>query len=149
MLDSVDKFEKGLDDIFSLEEVGLVGFAGSKCIRNVEWWSTPPLYGKVKHWEGDLTFNKVNLFEEVIVVDGLGFVIPNRIKSIFNFDESFKWFHSYDLDVCLTLHFLGYKIGVFEFYMQHYPSGRFYGENWQESCEVFYNKWSNKLPITI
>lgn len=87
-------------------------------------------------------------FRQVIVVDGLGFLVSKKVWREYPFDEErLTGFHCYDIDFCLTIaqHYKNYVYTAAEIY--HYSNGNM-GIDWAKAT-VFMtdDKWRKMTPI--
>ena len=85
--------------------------------------------------------------KRVILLDGL--FIAVKVSDILDkgikWDESFK-FHHYDLDFSLQCHYAGLKLSTCGINIFHQSPGlrSLDDKSWNESQDIFWNKWGNK-----
>lgn len=92
--------------------------------------------------------NPENLkIKEVAVLDGVWLCTSKKIISKYPFDqETFKKFHCYDIDICLSVG-CEYRIAVvYDVLIEHFSEGRFEKE-WADATIALHQKWKDKLPV--
>jgi hypothetical protein len=84
---------------------------------------------------------------QVACVDGLWFCTPKELAARFKFDEeTFKGFHSYDVDFSLTVG-AHYQVGVtYDVLLTHLSEGNF-DKTWLAETMKLHKKWDAQLPI--
>jgi hypothetical protein len=145
-------------DIFDQnKKLGLLGVAGAKTKtkRPSAWWDCPVsdklLYlkqhlrnGSIEDWEKGFTDKNI---EEVVAIDGV-FMIARR-DNRFNFQEPFKGFHGYDLNISFEYIKLGYEIMVSNLILvEHFSLGKM-DKDWYCSTLHMHNLYSNLLPLKV
>jgi hypothetical protein len=141
-------------------EIGLLGVFGSdyKSITPMSWHGLEPrnifahIIQSYKHSTKEPLYftNPPNsTLEYVACVDGLWLATKREVVKEFRFDEStFKGFHCYDLDYCLTVG-QKYKVGVvYGISLNHLSEGSYSGE-WMEDNLKLHEKWKDVLPVNI
>ena len=141
-------------------ETGLLGVFGSdyKSITPMSWHGLEPwnLFAHIiqsyKHSTKEPLYftNPPNsAFEYVACVDGLWMAAKKEVVQEFKFDKAtFKGFHCYDIDYCLTVG-QKYKIGVvYGIAMNHLSEGS-YTREWMEDSLKLHQKWKDHLPVNI
>ena len=85
---------------------------------------------------------------QVVAIDGMWFCVPAKLFDEIIFDQkTFNSFHCYDLDICMQIKEIGYKVCVTnEVIIEHSSYGSF-DMQWYENSQKFYNKWRNILPL--
>ncbi|MBT0810563.1 hypothetical protein KIH41_04650 [Litoribacter ruber] len=149
--------------IFTNEEVGLVGVAGSSHKPKIaSGWGALGLQEK---------FIKINLIQhfkfvnqppikqyqnteneklaQVACLDGVLLISKKSIIEEFPFDEKLlKGFHCYDIDLSLAIG-QKYKVAVtYEILIDHFSEGKT-DVNWIADTILIHDKWKNILPISI
>lgn len=145
---------------FQDSKVGLIGTIGSHFMPKtpIGWYQSKVTSGggiqRIINHDGynlethkDLTYLKDKLSIEAVVVDGLWFCVPKSLFKLVAFDENtFKGFHCYDLDICLQLRRVGYKILIIsDIEIEHFSYGSF-TEEWVKNSKLFFEKWKDQLP---
>lgn len=167
-----------IQEIFEQEpDVGLIGCAGGlyKSYLPVGWNVDPKYtslymigthYGSshlTKTYKGTSRSLKLNaknnipkdfresevINEEVLMLDGMFMSTKKSIHEKIPFDQdTFKGFHSYDLDYSLQLN-RTYKVIVnHNILVEHFSPGRF-DLAWLEEINKLNRKWRNSLPLSL
>lgn len=139
------------------KELGLLGIAGAKSKTKIPsaWWDCPEadkvLYlkqhlrnGNIDDWKKGFTNKNI---ENVVAIDGV-FMIARR-DNRFRFQESFKGFHGYDLNISLEYIKMGYEIVVSDFiFVEHFSLGKL-DKNWFTNTLQLHKLYSNILPLKV
>lgn len=153
-----------ISNIFKADEqVGIIGFAGAHFLPDCPmYWSYSPIISEHNINTGDgLTqeffhddYYDASGLSEVVCVDGFCFFARKNLFEKISFDEfSYKGFHMYDMDICMQVINLGYKVCVttniliehfwsYNKFMISRKDGKF-----DNDLITFTNKWHNSLPI--
>ena len=140
--------------------LGVIGNVGTHMMpKTVSGWYHPMVYSggciqntngikKLQIEEKYLKMTNQNIIE-VVAVDGMWFCAPAKLFTKIKFDQNtFSHFHCYDLDICMQVKMIGYKICVTnEIILEHKSYGNF-DLQWYEDSRKFYEKWKDKLPLT-
>lgn len=87
-------------------------------------------------------------YSEVVVLDGLFFCIRKCLFNKISFDENYKGFHFYDLDISMQVISQNYKcICIFDILVEHISNSKL-DKTWLKASRQFYNKWKSKLPLS-
>lgn len=148
-----------LNDRDKNKGTGAIGFAGSSYLPYVFTGWGGYLMGHEKinvyqHFKYQ-NFNSYHLLygephqNQAVALDGLFIATKKYIWQEFKFDEkSFKNFHFYDVDFTLRIA-SKYKIEIsYDILVEHLSEGN-YDRNWLNEFAFFYNKWKDKLPISL
>lgn len=144
------------------KENGLIGVIGGRYLADYPstWCSTVYTNGKILqgtrdndnhyHYTEDVRNFDFEDTKEVCAVDGLWFCIKKELFDNISFDEKryYKW-HAYDIDICMQIYQLGYKLLVTNKIIIEHKS---YGNTSKEfylSLINFYFKWKKSLPISV
>lgn len=136
---------------FSDEKVGMLGVIGSKYIgkRTLGWWASYSKCGSTTDDEHGLMQHST-FCEEVVSLDGLWLTIRKSVYPKFRFDDkTFDGFHCYDMDACLQLHLLGYKILVVPSILIHHFSGGNSSIDFYKNSIKLRIKYEKYFPIFI
>jgi len=137
-------------------EFGVIGVAGTKYLsESGRWWDNKKkMYGKVKHthqgksWLSSYSGDLGNNLEEVVIVDGLFFVVhKDRIQEDFDLDVT--GFHFYDVDFCFRNFLKGVKVGVTTMIRVNHMSIGETNNQWEENRKIFVDKFKNELPVKL
>ena len=136
---------------FNNSDYGIIGVAGTTYIPdNGTWWTDrSKIYGIVEHTDGDKTWvseysNPISGIQPVLHIDGLFMAVDSQ-KAEYNFDETYKGFHFYDVSFCLPNYWDGCNIGVVtDIRILHKSVGRT-NEQWEENRKQFVE--NNHLPV--
>lgn len=123
------------------------------------WWSSP--FISQYNIENDNGVVKENFTQnyfhgtiaEVVVIDGLCMFMNAELFKYIWFDNTFSGFHAYDMDICMQVQKLGWKICVTNtILVEHFWSEKAfldpqYMGKLNENMELFYNKWKEYLPM--
>jgi hypothetical protein len=152
---------KKLTELFKDPKLGLVGVAGSsyRPLTPTNWGG---FGGKTTHKNIIQTFKKsdkpdhhyyINPKDEklsnVTCVDGVWLATTKKVTSEIKFDENtFKDFHLYDMDFCMSV-IQKYRVAVtYEILINHLSEGS-YDRGWMDDNLKFHAKWNAYLPINI
>jgi len=87
-------------------------------------------------------------FKQVLCIDGMWFCTTKKIVSENPFDdETFKHFHGYDIDFCLSLYNKYNVIVTYEVLLEHFSEGT-YNAHWFEEAHKLHEKWKKYLPMS-
>lgn len=142
----------------SVVNFGILGVAGTTHLpKSGVWWQDKSKkIGIIKHqqhgktWTSKYSGNFKDRIIPVVCVDGV-FMAVNRkkLQENFNFNETFKGFHFYDVDFCLNNHLAGVKIGViFNVPIIHKSLGQT-NKAWERNRVQFISSHKYNLPCTI
>lgn len=141
---------------FKKTEYGVLGVAGSTHIpKSGMWWEDRRrMVGIVNHehegrkWESKYSQSLGKDISPTIIVDGL-FIVIHKQRIKYNFDESVKGFHMYDVDFCFKNYLNGVKVGVvFDIRITHKSIGMT-NEEWDKNRILFSEKFESELPKKI
>lgn len=147
------KVEKMLED----ESIGIVGVIGSYVMtKDYGYWDmmAPWVTGRVPcgvdgNYINDCDFYyDIHSSSEVVAIDGMWFCSRKDLFGEVTFDEqTYKWFHFYDMDICMQSLIAGYKnVVIREVEIWHNCHPR-YDSRFIDSMKCFYKKWEKQLPI--
>jgi hypothetical protein len=152
---------KKLIELFKDPKLGLVGVAGSgyRPITPTKWGG---IGGRTTHKNIIQTFKnsdkpdhhyyinpKDEILSDVTCVDGVWLTTTKNVASEIKFDEdTFKGFHLYDMDFCMSV-IQKYKVAVTYEILIHHLSDGSYGKGWMEDNLKFFEKWNAHLPIDV
>ena len=138
---------------------GAIGIAGTPYYPQMpgSWWAGGLVNEALVHnIDGELksAVKSVNgpsvQKNEVVVLDGVWLCIRRSIFENIKFDEQrFTGFHFYDMDICMQIHTLGFKLySVSDILLQHFYTGTV-DSKWIDNALVFQKKWRSKLPASV
>lgn len=147
-----------VNSYFQDQNIGAIGIAGSPYVTKMPgtWWGgglVNQQLVEIKGGENKLLTKTVNgqstNKNEVVVLDGVWICVRKSLFDKIQFDDAnFKGFHFYDIDICLQINKLGYKIyTVFDLLMEHHSKGNV-NQNWIENVLILNQKWHKKLPVS-
>ncbi len=138
-----------LIDILKIEDTGIVGFAGSK-----EKFALPTgFYSGIKgfdfvnvYHEGEKSENFIlnEQIEQVKVLDGVFLGMKKTLWKSYQFNESFKRFHFYDLDISLRISDKYKNYVLRNMLLKHNSKGNF-NDEWLEQSFIFNRLYFDKL----
>jgi hypothetical protein len=145
-----------LKEIFKNDsEIGVLGIAGgkSKTLTPSSWSVHNRSINIIQHYKRikknkelvHLGFNS-NL-EEVVTLDGVFMVFSPEKKMFFN--EKFKGFHFYDMNICMEAKVRGLKNYVTDKITLEHLSEGFQSKDWIKNGIKMHNHYKNELPIHI
>ena len=113
-------YTKVIENVFQDETIGLVGFAGSHFMSSAPfYWTQSPFIsehnltndrGVILECFQDYYFNEAGI-AELVVVDGFCFFVRSLLFDSIRFDDiTYSGFHAYDVDICMQVQNLGYKV---------------------------------------
>lgn len=155
---------KNVEKHLSISNVGMIGVAGPTYISKFPsiWWSIGLKNPNViRQYNIDSDREKlkdshttnINPFNEtasdVVALDGVFFCIKKKIFLDYNikFDNSYKGFHFYDIDISLQILKKQYRIlCVYDILIEHVSVSNI-NKTWLKASKLFYKKWKNQLPI--
>jgi GT2 family glycosyltransferase len=158
------------------EKLGLIGFAGTHFLPSTPmYWHDSPFISEYDLTTRDGETEKCFFTEffskpdgrseygasterktlvEVAAVDGLCFFVRRELFDTVRFDEeTFDGFHLYDMDICMQVRGVGYKVAVCnDILVEHFynasPSKKGY-DLFEKNLQLFYNKWSSYFPMVV
>lgn len=157
-------FAEKLEMIFKdRSDIGLIGVAGTdEYTENGGWWQSPQdkLHGHIFQEKNNgkidhMVWNNIGYFDNVVTVDGCLFAIRGKLfKDGLRFDhQTYNNFDFYDVDICLSVLEMGYKVSVADILIQHKSMGMgSTKDSWKIDRDKCINKWKNKgktFPITV
>lgn len=153
---------KIVENIFEQHpSVGIVGIAGStyKSLMPIGWPNQATQQSERSHLIQSFKYLNLpqqhfclNPFNEVlakvVVADGAWLCIKKEVTDRFRFDsKTFRHFHCYDLDYCLTAG-KAYDVAItYEVLLHHFSDGNL-DEKWMEEQLLFFRKWEQELPAS-
>jgi len=137
------------------QDYGIIGIAGTTDLIDGRWWTLKKsMTGIVSHkhegkkWTNYYSKDQGNKIKDVVVLDGLFFMVDKR-KIKHSFDEEFDGFHFYDVSFCLPNYLDGIKIGVTtQIRITHLSIGQT-NQQWENHKIKFEEKYKDKLPIRL
>jgi hypothetical protein len=152
---------KKLIELFKDPQLGLVGVAGSsyRPLTPAKWGG---FGGKTTYENFIQSFKngdkpnhhyysnpKNETLSDVTCVDGVWLTTTKKIASEIKFDQdTFKGFHLYDMDFCMSI-IQKYRVAVtYEILINHLSDGS-YGNSWMDDNLKFFTKWNAHLPIDV
>lgn len=154
---------KFMEDKLSEPDCGAIGFAGSKVkLKAYSGWPQFTSWGNALLYQGGVENTKLEVinvtlerpFEEVVVLDGLGLFVPQKVWSLYPFDEEIlTGFHCYDLDFTLQIaagkQYKNYVCCSPEVLIEHSSQGLYTRVWYQETIRLHKQKWNAILPLKI
>lgn len=149
-------------EILNNSTIGLLGVIGSNFYPRVpiRWSHVPKVFyrGTFIQVYPDGHENKCDIRDdvgvatsEVVTVDGCFMATRKQIWEKFKFDENaYSSFHFYDRDYSMQIKILS-KLKVVVAHnvlIKHFSLGSA-DSKWYHSSIIFFNKWKNKLPISV
>lgn len=140
-------------------KVGIIGIAGStfKSIMPIGWPSQGSHETERCHLLQSSKYTKKDTFHaylnpqkeqlsRVVVVDGVWMCVRKKVTEEFLFDSNtFKNFHCYDIDFCLSAG-TSFEIAViYNVLLHHFSEGNI-DRAWMEQSLLLYDKWEDTLP---
>jgi len=141
-------------------EIGLIGLAGSsyRPISPSAWNGYGSEYyylNLIQHFkfndkETALTYHNPGdkKLAPVVAVDGVWFCTTRNLAAKYQFDESIRGFHGYDLDFSLSIGQEKTVVVTFDILLEHFSDGR-YDEAWLQNIIQLYHKWYHLFPIIL
>lgn len=150
-----------IKNIFNNEKVGIIGVIGGYYIGkfSTDWYSSritrgeiiQGYYKKNLYQKKHFNVNKYNYGPYVAAIDGLWMCIPKNLFTNHKIQwdsNTFHGFHLYDLDICMQVNSLGYKIQIADdILIEHQSSGN-PNKTFYDNCVLFHKKWNRILPFT-
>lgn len=141
-----------------LPKVGVLGFCGSaRHVPGKQWWECQPTYGALMQGQGDqakpLTFNFPTRFtpqgkhgyQPVQTVDGYCLFIKRKVfEQLSGFDEEYKDWHGYDIDICAKALDAGFQNYVIQQPSTHFSWGAG-GPELDAALARFKEKWDMRF----
>lgn len=174
----VEMIEYGWDEklrrlLSTVKNPGVCGMFGAKGIGTKDIYVAEYDYRQMMRWDCVTVKEMVDAgarlikspWERVIVLDGFSLIINrdfvnNLPNSKFDY-ESFPIHHMYDIDICVSSHYSGYRNYVLDIGCRHHGGVTSTRENWASSIgtsdlqvhraahRVFYSKWRGRLPASV
>jgi hypothetical protein len=145
-----------INEVFTkYETVGLLGVAGAKIKTKMPsgWWNCPNEYKEINIIQ-HLQDNKVEKWEygfegyktaEVVAIDGVFMVLKRECNLSFN--EDFKGYHNYDLNISFECVNKGFKIVVTnQILIEHFSNGNI-NDSWYDSTYKLHKFYQKSLPL--
>lgn len=144
---------------FSDASTGAIGIAGTPYYPQMpgSWWGGSLVNETLIHnINGTLksvvkTANDtISIKNQVVVLDGVWLCIRRSLFEKIRFDElNFEGFHFYDMDICMQIHNLGYKLYcTSDVLLQHFYTGTV-DSKWIDNRIIFQKKWKHRLPTSV
>lgn len=139
---------------FNKTDYQILGVAGSTYLpESAQWWQDrTKMVGIVEHsngysnWVSEYSTHKRGHIEPTILIDGL-FMAVDCTDIEYQFDESFKGFHFYDVGFCFPNYLAGCNIGVTtDISVLHKSIGET-NEDWDDNRKYFIKKYAHELPL--
>jgi hypothetical protein len=158
-------FREKVELIFNEKtDVGLLGVIGTTELTDRGgWWMQTPdkMFGHIlqgKEGQDNQGFHlqkgAIGYFDEIIGIDGCIMITTGKfIKEGLRFDDqTYTGNDFYDLDLCLNVSQMGYKIAVADILIYHASTGRgVFTDDWKNAKDIFLKKWTDKgfnFPLT-
>ncbi|PWS31095.1 glycosyltransferase [Pedobacter paludis] len=149
-------------EIFSAQNVGLLGIAGSTMRSAVPSGWFPPAEFGTKSWRLNINqgsryqnrekkheyFNPKNeLTSKVTCVDGVWFCTTKKLAQSIKFDDQLlQGFHGYDIDFSLSIAQTHDVLVTYDILLTHASDGNF-DNTWLKEIIKVQKKWMAKLPV--
>jgi hypothetical protein len=142
------------------QDLGLTGVAGTSELSDTcRWWSNDVknmrghLIQENKQQSYHLVKGIIGYSDDLVVVDGVFLAIRGKLllDGLKFDDKSYDGFHFYDLDICLQVLEMKYKIGVTDILILHKSVGDISkNDDWSKNKDIFFQKWSenHKFPFS-
>lgn len=152
-----------IESVFEDDTIGVIGFGGAHFMSSTPaYWSTSPYISEYcRHNDKGRVYDCivedyfVDNLADVAVVDGFCFFMPKTMFKKVSFDEDcYDGFHAYDMDICMQVLKLGYRVCVSRdvMIMHYWSESEMYkkkGANLlDQNMQVFAKKWQQDLPVT-
>lgn len=149
-----------INEIFARNiKVGAIGVVGGQYLsaKRVAWWDASPMIGSIIQGQLDETgqYNThydnggaVSEITDVVVVDGCFMCIRTSLFEKIRWDNaSYNGFHIYDMDICMQILNIKYKVCVTpRIELEHQSSG-VQDDFYYMALDTFILKWQKQLPI--
>jgi hypothetical protein len=159
-------FKQKVEMIFDEKDVALLGFVGTKELKeNGCWWDNPVnilrghlIQGKRDKNNGEgihLVKGQIGFFDDVVAIDGLCMITLGKYLKSGGIEidtATYQGNHFYDLDLSMSFLTKGYKIGIADILVYHKSEGDSnQSEQWMAERDKFIKKWKAKgiqFPVT-
>lgn len=142
---------------FENERTGAIGIAGSPYVPQMlgSWWGGNLVNQQLLDTKSEnptlqtkSVSGNIQDKSEVMVLDGVWICIKKSLFETICFDNStFNDYHFYDIDICLQIHQMNFKIFVvYDILIEHLSSGKL-NSQWIINANKFNEKWKRKLPL--
>jgi len=142
---------------FNNSDYGIIGVAGTTYYpESGMWWEDKhSMVGCVNHKHPETNKEYTSKYSAlvddgiipVVSLDGV-FMVVNKKRIKYDFDENVKGFHFYDVDFTLGNHLKGVKVGcITNIRVLHYSIGQT-NQEWENNRIKFAEKWKDHLPLT-
>lgn len=141
-----------VEEYLNKTEVGVLGVYGGHYIPSIPCYiGDTTLISGIMYYNNKLLSN-INYFEDskfvsVAALDGVWFCIRKELFENIKFDESYKGFHFYEMDICMQIHKLNKEVIVTKEILINHSSGGNINNNFLENQTRFFEKWSNHIPL--
>lgn len=138
--------------------IGVAGVIGSQFLpdKKASWWLCENIqgtilqgeYNKKKEYFSTVSGVEIKEITDVVVVDGLWFVMTRECALNTQFDtNTFNSYHCYDIDICMQVLHLNKRVVVVpDILIEHFSMGNVLSSYYSQ-LQCFYEKWQKSLPI--
>lgn len=155
-----DGWGKILSAQFEDKSIGIIGFAGTHFLSSSpQYWCGSPFISQCNMDNGQVSQEYSHDFfqgplADVVAVDGLCMIIRKSLFGQVQFDDtSYSGFHAYDMDICMQVQQMGYRICVSRsILVEHLWSVESFNDErymrkLDDNMQIFCKKWQSQLPI--
>ncbi|UKT64398.1 glycosyltransferase [Pedobacter mucosus] len=144
---------------FDDPQTGAIGIAGTPYIAKMpgSWWAGDLVNQQLLVRKNDILVATTKVCDGVIakskpvvVLDGIWLCIRKKLFDKLRFDtETYKGYHFYDIDICLQIFNLKYKLYcIFDIDLEHLSLGNM-NKQWIENAISMNKKWRKMLPASV
>lgn len=144
--------------LFEDSSIGIVGVVGTHFLPKTPCgWYHPMLFsgGCVQTYNGsqvyqhDITHFGDKSYLEAVAVDGMWFCIPKFLFAQgLRFDDiTYNGFHCYDIDICLQVLQINYKVVITSGILVEHHSYGIFNIEWVRTTKLLFTKWQHMLPL--
>ena len=152
-----DNWGQAVINHFKDEHTGAIGIAGGPYMPSMpgSWWAGGLVSEIIVPRTSEDIKPSLKNFDDkepgksrVVVLDGVWMCVRRSLFEQISFDEAFfSGYHFYDIDICLQINALGYKLySVFDILIKHFSAGDM-NKLWLNNAMLLQKKWKRQLPV--
>ena len=122
--------------------VSHVGDSGFDSKNYYQW-----INGNLHHYFSCSSVFDKNGEIECVAVDGIFIAMRREVAKLVAFDETYKGFHLYDMDICMQTWNVGYEVKVVNDIIIEHKNTPNINKTFLDNNWLFYKKWEKNIPM--